>query len=116
VVGYYIVSEALANASKHANAAVVSVSVRAEEDMLLLSIRDDGVGGADSSRGSGLIGLKDRAEALGGTIEIKSPPGGGTRIHVEIPVSPDQLIDSPELAATTDSGGLWVGPPGKRRR
>jgi signal transduction histidine kinase len=97
VVGYYIVSEALANASKHANAAVVSVSVRVEGDMLLLSIRDDGVGGADSSRGSGLIGLRDRAEALGGTIEIKSPPGGGTGIHVQIPVSPDQPIDSPEL-------------------
>ena len=85
VVAYYIVSEALANAAKHADAARVWVSVRLEEDILHLAIRDDGVGGADASRGSGLIGLRDRAEALGGRIEIESPAGTGTRIHVQIP-------------------------------
>ena len=96
VVAYYIVSEALANASKHANAARVWVSVRLEEeDTLHLAIRDDGVGGADPSRGSGLIGLTDRTEALGGAIEIESPVGSGTRIYVRIPVSQDQLMVSP---------------------
>jgi signal transduction histidine kinase len=85
---YYIVSEALANASKHAAAARAWVSLREEEGTLYLSVRDDGLGGADPTRGSGLIGLRDRVEALGGTIELNSPPGRGTRIDVAIPVPP----------------------------
>src|SRR5207244_8904585 len=86
VAAYYTVSEALTNASKHANATRVWVSLRVEHDMLRLSIRDDGVGGADSSRGSGLTGLRDRIEALGGRIKIESPSGSGTLIEVEIPI------------------------------
>jgi signal transduction histidine kinase len=86
VAAYYTVSEALTNVSKHANATRVSVSVDVEDEMLLLSIRDDGVGGADAGRGSGLTGLRDRIEALGGKIEVKSPPGNGTRIEVRIPI------------------------------
>ena len=86
VAAYYIVSEALTNASKHAGAARASVSVREQNGKLYLSVRDDGAGGADPARGSGLIGLSDRVEALGGTIEIDSPPGRGTRIEVELPV------------------------------
>jgi signal transduction histidine kinase len=82
---YYIVSEALTNASKHAAAARAWVSLYVEDGTLYLSVRDDGVGGADPSRGSGLIGLKDRVEALGGTIEIDSPPGAGTRVSAAIP-------------------------------
>jgi signal transduction histidine kinase len=85
---YYIVSEALTNASKHAAAARAWVSLHVEEDTLYLSVRDDGVGRADPTRGSGLIGLRDRVEALGGTIEIDSPAGRGTRIDVAIPVPP----------------------------
>jgi GAF domain-containing protein len=84
---YYTVSEALTNASKHANATRVWVSLRVDGDLLLLSIRDDGVGGADPSRGSGLTGLRDRIEALGGKIQIESPPGSGTLIAVEIPIA-----------------------------
>jgi signal transduction histidine kinase len=86
VAAYFTVSEALTNASKHANASRVWISLRVEDKTLYLSIRDDGAGGADSSRGSGLIGLKDRIEAVEGTIEIESPPGRGTKIDVEIPV------------------------------
>src|SRR4051794_7748810 len=87
VAAYYTVSEALTNASKHANATRVWVSLRVEDDTLLLSIRDDGVGGADSKRGSGLTGLRDRIEALGGRIQIESPSGSGTLIEVGIPIA-----------------------------
>ena len=86
VAAYYTVSEALTNASKHANATRVWVSLRVDHDMLRLSIRDDGVGGADANRGSGLTGLRDRIEALGGQIKIESPSGSGTLIEVEIPI------------------------------
>jgi signal transduction histidine kinase len=83
---YYTVSEALTNASKHASATRVWVDVQMTDGTLHLSIRDDGVGGADPSRGSGLTGLKDRIEALGGWIHIDSAPGSGTHIDVEIPI------------------------------
>jgi signal transduction histidine kinase len=86
---YYIVSEALTNASKYAAATRAWVSLRVEEGTLYLSVRDDGVGGADPTRGSGLIGLRDRVEALAGMIEIDSPPGAGTRVGAAIPVPLD---------------------------
>jgi signal transduction histidine kinase len=86
VATYYIVSEALSNAAKHADASVVRVDVSVEDALLLLSIRDDGVGGADASRGSGLIGLQDRVETLGGTIEIAGSPGHGTTLLASIPI------------------------------
>jgi signal transduction histidine kinase len=87
VAAYYVVAEALTNAAKHADASHVQVDLHAEEETLRLLIVDDGSGGADSSGGSGLIGLKDRVEALGGTIEVDSPPGSGTRLDVEIPLT-----------------------------
>ncbi|HWE13557.1 MAG TPA: GAF domain-containing protein, partial [Solirubrobacteraceae bacterium] len=98
VAAYYTVSEALTNSSKHANAMRVWVSLHVEDETLLLSIRDDGVGGADASRGSGLTGLRDRIEALGGKIEFKSPPGAGTSIEVRIPIlqSFDRVGESDE--------------------
>jgi PAS domain S-box-containing protein len=83
---YYIVSEALTNAAKHARASQVTVWVQSEDDSLRLSIRDDGIGGADAHKGSGLIGLKDRVEALGGQMKILSPPGDGTSLTVTIPL------------------------------
>jgi signal transduction histidine kinase len=85
VAAYYTVSEALTNAAKHANAERVSVSLRVERDLLVLSIVDDGIGGANPSGRSGLTGLRDRIEALGGEFRIESPPGRGTRIDVQIP-------------------------------
>ncbi len=86
VAAYYVVSEALTNAAKHSDASYVGVSVSERDGVLHLSIGDDGVGGADPLGGSGLIGLRDRVEALGGTIGIKSPPGTGTTVQVTLPV------------------------------
>jgi signal transduction histidine kinase len=86
VAAYYVVSEALTNAAKHANASTVQVDVDAEDSVVRLAIRDDGVGGAHPGRGSGLVGLGDRVEALRGTIEISSPAGQGTSLDVEIPI------------------------------
>jgi signal transduction histidine kinase len=82
---YYVASEALTNAAKHARASFVDIRVDSRDGGLTLSVRDDGVGGADPRRGSGLIGLKDRVEALGGTISVLSPPSRGTSLHVEFP-------------------------------
>jgi PAS domain S-box-containing protein len=107
VAAYYTVSEALTNASKHANATRVWVSLRVDHDMLRLSIRDDGVGGADSNRGSGLTGLRDRIEALGGQLKIESPSGSGTLIEVEIPTGgPADRNDEPDelLSQATTPG------------
>jgi signal transduction histidine kinase len=86
VASYFVVSEALANAAKHAQASVAHVNIETEGSLLHVSIGDDGLGGADPSRGSGLIGLTDRVQALGGTLSVRSPPGEGTTIRVELPV------------------------------
>jgi signal transduction histidine kinase len=86
VAAYYVVSEALTNAAKHAHASAVHVTVEARDGVLGLSIRDDGRGGADPARGSGLIGLADRVDALGGTIEVASPVGEGTTMLITLPL------------------------------
>ena len=75
VTADYVVAEALTNAAKHANASVVQVEVDTEDGLVRLDIRDDGVGGADPARGSGLVGLKDRVEATGGSLHVDSRPG-----------------------------------------
>ncbi len=85
VAAYYVVSEALTNAAKHANASVVHVALEVRHGVLELSVRDDGSGGADPARGSGLVGLTDRVDALGGTIEVVSPIGQGTMLRVTLP-------------------------------
>jgi signal transduction histidine kinase len=82
---YYVVSEALTNAAKHAQASAVQVQVANDDGVVQISIRDDGVGGAAPGQGSGLLGLKDRVEALGGRIELDSPSGSGTSLRVRIP-------------------------------
>jgi len=87
VAAYFVVSEALANVAKHAQAAQVRVSAQVRADRLEIMISDDGRGGADPSRGSGLIGLTDRVEALGGTIRVSSPAGVGTQIAVALPLA-----------------------------
>jgi signal transduction histidine kinase/PAS domain-containing protein len=83
---YYIVSEALTNTAKHANASTVHVAVEARDGVLGLSIRDNGRGGADPTRGSGLIGLTDRVDALAGTIQVASPFGAGTTLLITLPI------------------------------
>jgi signal transduction histidine kinase len=89
VGAYYVVSEMLANAAKHARASVVRVDAEASGGTLRLRVRDDGIGGATSARGSGLVGLKDRIEALGGTFSVQSPVGRGTTVTCELPVVAD---------------------------
>jgi signal transduction histidine kinase len=79
------VSEALTNAAKHARASAVHVELDTPGPVLLLAIRDDGIGGADPANGSGLTGLTDRVEALGGTFKVSSPVGRGTTLLIEIP-------------------------------
>jgi signal transduction histidine kinase len=86
VAAYYVVSEALANTTKHARASIAHVELRADDGRLQISVSDDGVGGASNSDGSGLVGLTDRVEALGGTILVDSPPGQGTRLEVDLPI------------------------------
>jgi signal transduction histidine kinase len=85
VAAYFVVSEALTNVAKHAKASLVQVDVDAEDSVVQLSIRDNGIGGAAPDKGSGLVGLRDRVEAVGGTIDIVSPAGRGTSLLVEIP-------------------------------
>jgi signal transduction histidine kinase len=96
VAAYYVVSEALTNAAKHAHASVVKVKVGTGRGALRLVIRDDGMGGADLGQGSGLVGLSDRIEALGGTFRVISPSGKGTTLLVEIPLEGDSSALSPE--------------------
>jgi signal transduction histidine kinase len=83
---YFIVAEALTNVVKHAQAECASVSVLVDDEMLNVQVRDDGVGGADP-RGHGLVGIGDRVSALGGRLEIDSPPGGGTALTAALPLS-----------------------------
>jgi signal transduction histidine kinase len=91
VAVYYVVAEALTNVAKHAQASEVTVSVEAEGANMRLEIRDDGVGGADLGKGSGLIGLRDRVEALGGHMEVESLVGNGTSLLVTIPFEVDRF-------------------------
>lgn len=86
VGAYFVVAEALTNAAKHASASAVTVEAEAVDGVLRVSVRDDGVGGADFAGGSGLVGLKDRVEALGGHIAVDSAPDAGTAIRVEFPL------------------------------
>ena len=87
VTAYYVASEVLTNVAKHAQASTVALRVEVIERKLTLSIRDDGVGGADPAGGSGLVGLMDRVAAVHGTISVVSPPGGGTEVLVALPLA-----------------------------
>ena len=97
VTAYYVVSEALANAAKHAGASAVHVDAGAAGDVIRVAVRDDGGGGADPARGSGLTGLNDRVEAIGGTLRIRSRPGEGTTLLAELPARPGQPTPAPGL-------------------
>jgi signal transduction histidine kinase len=88
VAAYYVVSEALTNVAKHANASGVDVRAQLADGALELTIEDNGVGGAEPPEGSGLTGLADRVDALGGSIAITSPQGGGTCLRVQLPLGP----------------------------
>jgi PAS domain S-box-containing protein len=96
VAAYYAVSEALTNAAKHAHASIVNVELDTPDAVLQLAIRDNGIGGADPAQGSGLIGLSDRIEALGGTLKVASSTGSGTTLLIEIPVESQSSAGAPE--------------------
>jgi signal transduction histidine kinase len=87
VSAYYVVAEALTNAAKHARASAVTVQGGIDGDVLHITVRDDGVGGADSAQGTGLVGLKDRVEAIGGRIFLDSTQGAGTSLRAEFPLT-----------------------------
>jgi signal transduction histidine kinase len=88
VTAYYVASEALTNVVKHAQASEARMTVEVDDGWIVLTIRDDGTGGAEPSRGSGLIGLNDRVGALGGALAVHSEPGAGTVLTARIPVAP----------------------------
>jgi signal transduction histidine kinase len=96
VVAYYVASEALTNATKHADAASIDIRVTMHERDLRLTVHDDGVGGAvvGAGSGSGLIGLTDRVHAVGGRIDIVSPHRGGTTLDVTLPVARVASVNS----------------------
>ena len=96
VAAYYAVSEALTNATKHARASIVNVELDTHDTILQLVIRDDGVGGANLGQGSGLVGISDRIEALGGTLQVTSPAGNGTTLLIEVPIEGQSGPVSPE--------------------
>ncbi len=97
---YYVVSEALTNAAKHAHASRVIVEADVSGDLLRVAVRDDGAGGADFTRGSGLVGLKDRVEALGGRIQLDSPRGAGTSLKAQLPL----ILADGEIAPVPPGG------------
>ena len=90
LAAYFVASEALANVAKYANATWVSVRVWRGDGHVSIEIVDDGVGGADETRGSGLRGLVDRVEALDGSLQLTSPPGHGTTVTAQLPLVPDE--------------------------
>jgi signal transduction histidine kinase len=103
VAAYYVVSEALANTAKHARASFSQVEASVREGVLHLSVRDDGVGGAADRSGSGLIGLTDRVEALGGSLRVESPPGHGTALIVHLPLAEPETGEAGHVPTTVAS-------------
>jgi signal transduction histidine kinase len=89
ITAYYVAAEAFTNAAKHADASAVDIVIEQAGGMLTVQVRDDGAGGADASRGSGLTGLRDRVEAVGGSMTLDSPAGAGTLLTVRLPVTAD---------------------------
>ena len=90
---YYVAAEAFTNAAKHAAASAVDILIERVDGALTVQVRDDGVGGADATRGSGLVGLRDRVEAVGGTMTLDSPARAGTVLTVRLPVTAEHLAE-----------------------
>ena len=108
VAAYYVVCESLTNVAKYAHAATVTVRVAREDGELVVEVADDGVGGADAARGSGLRGLEARVEALGGRLHISSPPGGGTVVRAVLPVL---VVTARAIAGVASRGARrWLAP------
>jgi signal transduction histidine kinase len=117
VSAYYVAAEALTNVARHARASSVSVEVEYSDEILRVAVRDDGCGGADFSRGTGLVGLKDRVEAIGGRIFLDSPRGAGTSLRVELPITAangDITIPDLRLSALCHTAGRIAEEAGRR--
>jgi signal transduction histidine kinase len=99
VAAYYFVAETLTNTTKHAEASHVDVTVELRDGRLWVCVRDDGVGGADPACGSGLVGLKDRIEAFGGTMTLDSPLGGGTTLVAQLPLPEPPALEAERARA-----------------
>jgi signal transduction histidine kinase len=113
IPAYYSVAEALTNTAKHARATAVQIEVAEGGGVLHVRVRDDGRGGADFSHGSGLVGLKDRAEAVGGHLQLLSPPGAGTTLDITLPLADPGGPELPSEAASPPdnaSRGLAADP------
>ena len=106
-IAYYVAAEAFTNAAKHAAASAVDILIERANGTLTVQVRDDGVGGADATRGSGLTGLRDRVEAVGGTMTLDSPARAGTTLTVRLAVTTEDHL--PERAVVP-------APPGASRR
>jgi signal transduction histidine kinase/uncharacterized protein YoaH (UPF0181 family) len=109
VAAYYVVSEALTNTAKYADTLVAAVAVAADGGVLCVEVRDDGRGGADPTEGSGLLGLRDRVEAIGGTMRLTSPAGAGTSLRVELPLRGQVASERPTGAANVATAPASVG-------
>lgn len=103
---YFVVAEALTNVVKYAHATVVHVTVMYSDGHLTVEVVDDGVGGADPSRGSGLVGLMDRVGALAGRLDVASEPGRGSRVTATLPCMPRQLPDNHRVGGSPPAGSL----------
>ncbi|MDT7616097.1 MAG: hypothetical protein QOF00_3544 [Pseudonocardiales bacterium] len=114
LAAYYVICEALTNAAKHAQASEAEIEVKTSDDVLRIRVRDDGCGGADLTRGTGLVGLKDRVEALGGRISLCSPPGAGTTVEIALPVGDASRPGLPAVA-TGRPGHTASGPAPDRQ-
>jgi signal transduction histidine kinase len=107
VTAYFVASELLANVAKHARATGVQLRATASVYELVLSIEDDGIGGADTAAGSGLVGVIDRVRANNGTIEVRSPIGGGTAVDVVLPIArPTQKVDQPAMKGVNQESAM----------
>jgi signal transduction histidine kinase len=96
---YYVAAEAFSNAAKHAVASAVDIRIERARGTLTVQVHDDGVGGADATDGSGLVGLRDRVEAVGGTMTVDSPAGAGTTLTARLPISAEDHLSGPAVSA-----------------
>jgi signal transduction histidine kinase len=103
IAAYYVVSEALTNAAKHSGATRIDITLATSADRLHVSIQDNGVGGVDPGKGTGLIGLTDRVESLGGQLALEAPHGHGTRITVDVPLASFQAEDTRAIGVATET-------------
>jgi signal transduction histidine kinase len=105
---YYVAAEAFTNAAKHAAASTVDILIERADGTLTVQVRDDGVGGADTARGSGLVGLRDRVEAVGGTMTLDSPARAGTVLTVRLPVTAEDHLSERPVVRAPPTAKTWI--------